>query len=69
METVTLVQEELNRTRDSDLLRTDGKGWPLIEGKNFHQFMPDYEKPEYSVIPPEQGLRRTSRQQEESTTV
>jgi hypothetical protein len=55
---IALLQEELNRTRDSKLFRTDGKGWPLIEGKNFHQFIPYYEKPEYSVIP-EEGLRRT----------
>ena len=56
---VALVTE-LHRTNDSDLLRMDGKGWPLIEGKNFHQFIPDYEKPVYSVIP-EMGLERTSR--------
>lgn len=59
---VVLIQE-LNRTTDSDLFRTDGKGWPLIEGKNFHQFIPDYEKPVYTVDPKE-GLNRTSRHKE-----
>jgi hypothetical protein len=56
--TVGLLQEELNRTRDSKLFRRDEKGWPLFEGKNFHQFIPDFEKTEYSVLP-EEGLRRT----------
>jgi hypothetical protein len=60
--TVTLVSE-LHRTSDSDLLRSDGKGWPFIEGKNFHQFLPDFEKPVFT-IPPEHGLKRTSRHQE-----
>ncbi len=59
---VALIQE-LNRTTDSDLFRDDGKGWPLIEGKNFHQFIPDYEKPVYTVDP-EAGLARTSRHRE-----
>lgn len=55
---VGLLQEELNRTRDSKLFKRNTSGWPLFEGKNFHQFIPDYEKPEYSVEP-EDGLRRT----------
>ena len=62
---VALIQE-LNRTTDSDLFRTDGKGWPLIEGKNFHQFIPDYEKPVYTVDP-EAGLERTSKHREFKT--
>ena len=56
--TIGLLQEELNRTRDSKLFKNAGTGWPLIEGKNFHQFMPDYEKPNYGVLS-EEGLRRT----------
>ena len=59
---VALVRE-LDRTNDSDLFRSDGKGWPLIEGKNFHQFIPDYEKPVYTVDP-EAGLERTLRHRE-----
>lgn len=57
--TVALV-EELHRTNDSDLFRRDGKGWPLIEGKNFHQFLPDYEKNIFT-IDPKAGLGRTAK--------
>jgi hypothetical protein len=60
--TVSLVTE-LHRTADSDLFRTDGKGWPLIEGKHFHQFIPDYERPMFTVRS-EEGLKRTSRHKE-----
>jgi hypothetical protein len=59
---VALIQE-LNRTLDSDILRTDGKGWPVYEGKNFHQFIPDFEKTIFTIIP-EEGLRRTERHRE-----
>ncbi len=59
---VTLVSE-LHRTNDSDLLRTDGRGWPFIEGKNFHQFVPYYEKPSF-VIEPRTGLQRTNKHKE-----
>jgi len=59
---VALIQE-LNRTLDSDILRIDGKGWPVYEGKNFHQFIPDFEKTIFSIIPDE-GLRRTKRHRE-----
>lgn len=57
--TVAFVSE-LHRTNDSELFRKDGKGWPLIEGKNFHQFIPDYEKVEFTVDPKE-GLKRTAK--------
>jgi len=40
---------ELDRTNDSRLFRRDGAGWPLVEGKNFHQFMHNYERPEFTV--------------------
>jgi hypothetical protein len=56
--TVSFIRE-LDRTNDSDLFRTDGKGWPLIEGKNFHQFIPDYEKTTFT-IDPTAGLKRTA---------
>ena len=49
---------ELDRTNDSRLFRRDGKGWPLIEGKNFHQFVPDYSKSEFTILP-EEGLNKT----------
>ncbi len=51
---------ELNRTNDSDLFLSDGQGWPLMEGKCFHQFLPDYEKPSFT-IDPGLGLKRTER--------
>jgi len=51
---------ELHRTNDSNLFRSDGQGWPLIEGKCFHQFLPDYDKPVFTVDP-EKGLKRTER--------
>jgi hypothetical protein len=54
---------ELHRTMDSDLFKTDGSGWPLIEGKNFHQFLPDYEKPIFSVDAKE-ALKRTMKRKE-----
>ncbi|MCX6677696.1 MAG: hypothetical protein NTU95_07095 [Methanothrix sp.] len=56
---VGLVRE-LDRTNDSGLFRSDGQGWPLIEGKCFHQFLPDYDKPSFTVDP-DQGLKRTAR--------
>lgn len=60
--TVSLL-EELNRRNDSDIFRTDGNGWPLFEGKNFHQFIPDYEKVTFT-IDPDAGLARTARRKE-----
>ena len=33
------------------LFRSDGKGWPLIEGKNFiHQFIYGFSKPAYTIL-------------------
>jgi len=55
---VALVTE-LHRTADSDLFRSDGKGWPLADGKSFHQFIPNYEKPSFTVDPT-QALQRMS---------
>jgi hypothetical protein len=60
--TVALVRE-LDRTNDSDLFRSDGKGWAFIEGKHFHQFLPDFEKTTFTILP-ENGLKRTSRRRE-----
>ena len=56
--TVALVAE-LHETNDADLFRRDGKGWPLIGGQEFHQFVPDYGKSPHTVDPV-QGLKRTS---------
>jgi hypothetical protein len=51
---------EMHRTMASDLFRTDGKGWPLIEGKNFNQFIPDYEGTKFTVDVKD-GLEWTSK--------
>lgn len=63
--TATLLAE-LHRTNDSDLFEVGGSGWPLIEGKHFHQFVPDYGKPEFTVNP-ELGIMRVSRHRELGT--
>ncbi|MCG3109214.1 hypothetical protein L3N51_01504 [Metallosphaera sp. J1] len=49
-----------DKTNNKNLFRTDGKGWPLIEGKNFHQFLPYYEATEFTVLP-EEGIRQYSK--------
>ena len=49
---------ELHRTNDSRLFRRDGRGWPLIEGKNFHQFIPNYSRTKFTILP-EDGLNKT----------
>ncbi|MGA2877122.1 MAG: hypothetical protein ABSE82_16520, partial [Nitrososphaerales archaeon] len=59
---VSLVQE-LNRSADSGIFSTNGRGWPLIEGACFHQFLPDYSKPIFTVAE-RIGLARTSRHRE-----
>ena len=43
------IIREFNRTDDADLFHTERRGWPLIEGKSFHQFIPDYEKPVFYI--------------------
>lgn len=60
--TVALIQE-LNRTTDSGLFKTDISGWSLIEGKNFNQFLPDFEKPMFNVDPAK-GLKTVARHRE-----
>lgn len=50
--------QEFNRTKDSELFRRDGRGWPLIEGKKFHQFIPDFVNPEFTIFP-DDGLAKT----------
>ncbi len=60
--TVTFVRE-LDRANDSDLFNPDSRGWPLVEGKNFHQFLPDFEKIAFTVDP-KAGLQRTGKHRE-----
>jgi type I restriction-modification system DNA methylase subunit len=52
--------EEMNRGTSSKLFNKDGKGWNLIEGKHFHQFIPDFEKPNFTIKIAD-GLKWTSR--------
>jgi len=59
----TTFVSELHRTNDSDLFRSDEKGWPLIEGKTFNQFLPGFEKASFTVSIKE-GLERTSKHRE-----
>lgn len=60
--TIRLIRE-LDFPADSDLLRTDGKGWPLFDGKNIHQFIPDFERVWFHVAP-ESGLNRVKKHRE-----
>jgi len=53
------IMRELG-TESAKLYRTDGKGWPLMDGKDFNQFIPDYEKPSRTVNA-EEGLRQTAK--------
>ena len=55
-----ILTRELDRTNDSDKFRSDGMGWSLMDGKSFHQFNPDFEKPRFSVIP-EKALEKLSK--------
>lgn len=57
------IMRELNRTESAKLFERNGKGWPVFEGKNFNQFIPDFETPSFSIIP-EEGLRQTSKVRE-----
>lgn len=54
---------ELHRTGDSKIFRHDGKGWPLIEGKYFHQFINNFGSSEFTVLP-DVGLARTAKRRE-----
>ncbi|MEO9294652.1 MAG: hypothetical protein ABI347_03530 [Nitrososphaera sp.] len=54
---------EMDRTNAAGLFESGGKGWPLIEGKHFHQFIYNYEKPIFTVKP-EAGLQWTDKVRE-----
>ena len=36
-------------TNDSDLLRTDGSGWPVYKGKTIHQYTHNWSRPKFTV--------------------
>jgi len=59
---ISLIRE-LDFPKDSDLLKTDGKGWPLFDGKNIHQFIPNFEKVWFNVDP-ESGIDRVKKHRE-----
>ncbi|MDI1495166.1 MAG: N6 adenine-specific DNA methyltransferase [Cenarchaeum symbiont of Oopsacas minuta] len=40
---------EFDRTNDANLFTTNGKGWPVIEGKNIHQFQYLFTKADLSI--------------------
>ena len=43
--------EFVDEFHDKDSFLPPGKGWPIITGNSFQQFMPDFEKPEFSIPP------------------
>ncbi|MDA8030766.1 MAG: hypothetical protein MPK62_06495 [Alphaproteobacteria bacterium] len=49
-----------NITIDANLLKNTGIGWPVFEGKNIHQFLYNYSKPQY-VAHSKNGLNRMSK--------
>jgi hypothetical protein len=57
------IIREFNRTDDSDLFHTERIGWPLMEGKCFHQFIPDYDKPTF-YIDREDGFKRLGKRKD-----
>ena len=38
-------------TKDANLFRADRKGWPVLRGKNMHQFNPRFSTPAFVTIP------------------
>ena len=46
-----------NKTNDADLLKDSKKGWPVLEGRNIHQFNHTFARPEFTT-PMTAGLKR-----------
>ncbi len=44
-------------TNDASLFREDGAGWPVLKGKNMHQFNPSFVPPDFTAEP-SAGLER-----------
>ena len=38
-----------NKTNNAKLLLEDGKGWPVFEGKNIHQYTTKWKKPNFTI--------------------
>ena len=49
-----------NKTNDAALLRDNRSGWPVLEGKNIHQFNDHFAKPEFTASV-SAGLEREAR--------
>ena len=49
-----------HRTNDADLLKEDQSGWPVLEGRNIHQFNHRFAKPKYTASK-SAGLEREKR--------
>ena len=49
-----------DRTNDADLLKDTKKGWPVLEGRNIHQFNHTFARPEFTT-PMAAGLQREKR--------
>ena len=50
----------LDKTNDAYLLKDDKKGWPVLEGKNIHQFNHNFTRPEFTTSM-SAGLQREKR--------
>ncbi len=51
-----------HKTGDADLLKDRGDGWPVLQGKNIHQFNPNFTTPEF-VANISKGIHRESKKQ------
>lgn len=51
------VTSGLHRTTDAHMLRSDGKGWSVVEGKNMHQFNHTFRNTRFTILP-SVGLKR-----------
>ena len=49
-----------NKTNDADLLKDSKKGWPVLEGRNIHQFNHAFARPEFTTTMTA-GLQREKR--------
>ena len=49
-----------NKTNDADLLKDSKKGWPVLEGRNIHQFNHTFARPEFTTTMAA-GLQREKR--------
>ena len=43
------LSSSFHTTNDSDLFRNDRKGWPILKGRNIHQFNHNFSTPEFTT--------------------